>query len=430
MRPGPKMAKKRRHRRHSDAGPKGFGARMPTPYTPIGPVNGGRNPATIRRVKVPFVDLASQYAAIRCEVLEAIEATLESASFVLGPQVAAFEEHFAQYVGTRYCVGVESGTAALKLALTALQIGPGDEVILPANTYIASALAVSAAGAVPVLVDVDDAYGIDPNGVEAAITPRTKAVMPVHLYGQVVPMGPILELAERYGLRVVEDACQAHGAAYESLRAGGIGDVGCFSFYPGKNLGAYGDGGAVVTNDAGIWENLTLLRDFGQKKKYEHLVKGDNCRLDSIQAAVLDVKLRYLDEWNERRRDRAALYDALLSIAGFTTPKNRGTDGHVYHLYVTEVRDRDGVRQRLADHGIQTGIHYPIPIHLQPAYAELGLLPGRFPVTESAARKMLSLPMYPELEPDQIRYVVETLCDVATPPARPSAPLRVTGTVA
>ena len=391
---------------------------MPTPYTPIGPVTAERIPATIRRVKVPFVDLATQYAAIRGEVLPAMEEVLESAAFVLGPHVVAFEQHFAAYIGARYCVGVESGTAALKLALAGLGIGPGDEVVLPANTYIASALAISAVGATPLPVDVDDAYGLDPNAFEAAITPRTKAVMPVHLYGQAVPMRPILDVAERYGLRVVEDACQAHGAKIDGRRAGAIGDAGCFSFYPGKNLGAYGDGGAIVTNDERLYERLLLERDFGQKRKYEHLIKGDNCRLDAIQAAVLDVKLRYLDEWNERRRDHAALYDALLAIAGFETPKNRNAEGHVYHLYVTQVRDRDRVRDELASRGIATGIHYPVPIHLQPAYADLGILPGRFPVTETAARRTLSLPMYPELEANQIRYVVDTLREVAEPALR------------
>ncbi|MBV8435514.1 MAG: DegT/DnrJ/EryC1/StrS family aminotransferase [Candidatus Eremiobacteraeota bacterium] len=391
---------------------------MPTPYTPIGPVTAERIPATIRRVKVPFVDLATQYAAIRGEVLPAMEEVLESAAFVLGPHVVAFEQHFAAYIGARYCVGVESGTAALKLALAGLGIGPGDEVVLPANTYIASALAISAVGATPLPVDVDDAYGLDPNAFEAAITPRTKAVMPVHLYGQAVPMRPILDVAERYGLRVVEDACQAHGAKIDGRRAGAIGDAGCFSFYPGKNLGAYGDGGAIVTNDERLYERLLLERDFGQKRKYEHLIKGDNCRLDAIQAAVLDVKLRYLDEWNERRRDHAALYDALLAIAGFETPKNRNAEGHVYHLYVTQVRDRDRVRDELASRGIATGIHYPVPIHLQPAYADLGILPGRFPVTETAARRILSLPMYPELEANQIRHVVDTLREVAEPALR------------
>ncbi|HZY98829.1 MAG TPA: DegT/DnrJ/EryC1/StrS family aminotransferase [Candidatus Baltobacteraceae bacterium] len=366
-------------------------------------------------MKVPFVDLQVQYASIRSEVDRAFAGVLEQASFVLGPQVAAFEERFAAYTGAAHCVGVESGTAALKLALTALGIGPGDEVVIPANTYIASAIAVSAAGAAPVLVDMDDAYLIDPAAIEAAITPRTRAIMPVHLYGQVVPMQPLLEIADRYGLSIVEDACQAHGARWQSSRAGSIGTVGCFSFYPGKNLGAYGDGGAVVTSDASVRDRLKLLRDFGQKKKYEHVIKGDNCRLDSLQAAVLDVKLRYLDEWNERRRDHAALYDALLKAAGFSAPKNLAADGHVYHLYVTQVADRENVQRQLSERGIQTGIHYPIPIHLQPAYAELGLRSGSFPATEAAASKILSLPMYPELSGDQIRYVVEALVDVARP---------------
>jgi dTDP-4-amino-4,6-dideoxygalactose transaminase len=369
-------------------------------------------------VNVPFVDLQAQYASIRYEVGRAIEDVLERASFVLGPQVAAFEERFAAYTESRYCVGVESGTAALKLALAALEIGGGDEVLLPANTYIASAIAVSSLGATPVLVDVDDAFLIDPAAAEAALTPRTRAIMPVHLYGQMTPMEPIVELAERYGIAVVEDACQAHGAKRRGKRAGSIGRVGCFSFYPGKNLGAYGDGGAIVTDDPVIDERLRLLRDFGQKRKYEHIVKGDNCRLDSLQAAVLDVKLNYLDEWNERRRDHAALYDALLGASGFCTPKNLDAEGHVYHLYVTAVEDRERVQRDLAARGIATGIHYPVPIHLQPAYADLRRLAGSYPVTESAARTIISLPMYPELTGEQIRYVAESLAEVARPPIR------------
>jgi dTDP-4-amino-4,6-dideoxygalactose transaminase len=366
---------------------------------------------------VPFVDLKAQYASIKTEVAAAIDDVLERTSFIMGPQVARFEEDFAAYAQTRYCIGVESGTAALKLALEALAIGPGDEVILPANTYIASAIAVSAAGAVPVFVDVDDAYLIDAGAVEAAIGPRTRAIMPVHLYGQAVPMRPILEIARRHGLKVIEDASQAHGAYWEGRRVGSIGDVGCFSFYPGKNLGAYGDGGAVVTNDAGIRDRVALLRDFGQKKKYEHTIKGDNCRLDSIQAAVLSVKLPYIDRWNAARLANARQYDALLTQAGFPVPVRWNDEGHVYHLYVTQVRDRSGVQQRLAERGVQTGIHYPIPIHLQAAYAELGLGPGSYPRTESAAQTILSLPMFPELTAEQIEYAVETLAQVAQPAA-------------
>jgi dTDP-4-amino-4,6-dideoxygalactose transaminase len=366
-------------------------------------------------VNVPFVDLKAQYAAIKPEIDAAIDDVLQRASFIMGPQVARFEEDYARYVGTRHCVGVESGTAALKLALEALDIGAGDEVIMPANTYIASALPVSALGAVPVLVDIGDAYLIDAAAIEAAITPRTRALMPVHLYGQVVPMRPILEIARRHGLRVIEDASQAHGAAWQQRRAGSIGDVGCFSFYPGKNLGAYGDAGAVVTDDNELCERLRLLRDFGQKKKYEHLIKGDNCRLDSIQAAVLGVKLRHLDAWNDRRRANARRYDERLSAAGFAVPKRLSDEGHVYHLYVTEVADRERVQERLAQRGIGAQIHYPIPIHLQPAYADLGLSIGRYPKTEAAAARVLSLPMFPELSEAQIEYVVDSLRAAARP---------------
>jgi len=372
-------------------------------------------------MNVPFVDLKAQYASIKPEVAAAIDDVLERASFIMGPQVAKFEQAFAEYVGTRYCVGVESGTAALKVALEALGIGSGDEVILPANTYIASALGVSAVGAVPVLVEMDDAYLIDASAVEDAITARTKAIMPVHLYGQVVPMGPILEVAARHGLRVIEDASQSHGAFWQGARAGSIGDIGCFSFYPGKNLGCYGDGGAVVTNDETIAERVKLLRDFGQKEKYHHLIKGDNCRLDSIQAAVLDVKLRHLDSWNASRLQNAKLYDELLAAAGFPVPKRHSDDGHVYHLYVTRVLNRSDVQARLSERGVQTGIHYPIPIHLQPAYAELGRREGSFPRTETAAREILSLPMFPELTQEQIRYTVGALTEVARP-AREAAP--------
>jgi dTDP-4-amino-4,6-dideoxygalactose transaminase len=369
-------------------------------------------------VKVPFVDLKIQYDSLRSELLGAIEDVLERTCFILGPQVAQFEEAFADYIGVPHCVGVDSGTAALKLALRALDIGPGDEVILPANTYIATAMAVSAVGAIPTLVDVDDTYLIDAGAVEAAITPRTRAIVPVHLYGQAVPMNPILELADSYGLYVIEDACQAHGAMWKSRRVGGIGTIGCFSFYPGKNLGAYGDAGAVMTADEALFERLKLLRDFGQKKKSEHLIRGENCRLDSIQAAVLGVKLRHLDKWNERRRQNAALYNAYLGLAEFSTPKRLNPEGHVYHLYVVEVEDRDRVAGDLAQRDIATGVHYPVPIHLQPAYADLNRCLGSFPKTEAAAKRILSLPMYPELQPEQIRYVVEALSEVTRPPAR------------
>ncbi len=358
---------------------------------------------------VPFVDLKAQFRAISHEVVPRMMQVMESASFILGPDVALFEEHFATYVGTRYCVGVESGTAALELGLRALAIGPGDEIIIPANTFIASALAVSAVGASPVLVEMDSAYLIDPELLESAVTPRTKAVMPVHLYGQAVPMDPILAFARRHGLRVVEDACQAHGARYKGGRAGSFGDVGCFSFYPGKNLGAYGDAGAVVCNDASLYDSIRLLHDLGQAKKYVHVVKGDNCRLDSLQAAVLDAKLAHLDEWNAARRNHAAAYDRLLREIGIEAPVNLYDEGHVYHLYVIEVENRDSVQATLRERGVATGVHYPIPIHLQRAYADLGLAAGSFPLTERSAARVLSLPMFPELTDDQIVCVVDAL---------------------
>ncbi|HET6275273.1 MAG TPA: DegT/DnrJ/EryC1/StrS family aminotransferase [Candidatus Cybelea sp.] len=358
---------------------------------------------------VPFVDLQAQFRALRAEILPRIHKVMEDATFILGPDVAAFEENFAAYVGTDYCVGVESGTAAIQFALEALGIGAGDEVIVPANTYIASALAVSATGALPVLVDVDSNYLIDPDLLDAALTPRTKAIMPVHLYGQVVPMEPIVDFARRHELFVIEDAAQAHGARWNGRGAGSFGDVAAFSFYPGKNLGAYGDGGAIVTSDSALAERLRLLRDFGQRKKYEHLIKGGNCRLDSIQAAVLDVKLRHLDAWNDARRRHAAAYDARLSKIGIKPPASIAKEAHVYHLYVIEVEHRDRVAALLRERGIATGIHYPIPIHLQAAYAELGLGRGAFPRTERSAERLLSLPMFPELTVEQIDLVADAL---------------------
>ena len=336
---------------------------------------------------------------------------MEDASFILGPDVRQFEENYARYLDVRHCVGVESGTAALQLALQALDIGPGDQVIIPANTYIASAIAVSAIGAEPVLVESDANYLIDASLLASALTPRTKAVMPVHLYGQVAPMEPILSFARRHGLRVIEDACQAHGATYDGKAAGSFGDVGCFSFYPGKNLGAYGDAGAIVTNDAELADKLVLLRDFGQRKKYEHLVKAGNCRLDSIQAAVLDVKLRHLDRWNDARRRSARRYDAKLAEIGVAPPPRLTDEGHVYHLYVIEVENRAHVQSILADRGIATGVHYPVPIHLQPAYSDLRLGRGTFLRTERAAERILSLPMFPELTEEQIDLVVGAIDD-------------------
>jgi dTDP-4-amino-4,6-dideoxygalactose transaminase len=358
---------------------------------------------------VPFVDLKAQFRTIRTEVVPRITRVLEDATFILGPDVAAFEQNFATYVGARYCIGVESGTAALKLALQALGIGPGDEVIIPANTFVASALAVSGVGAHPVLVEVDDAYLIDSALLQAALTPRTKAIMPVHLYGQAVPMDAIESFARQHGLRVVEDASQAHGARWRGRRVGSFGDAGCFSFYPSKNLGAYGDAGAILTSDPKLADRLRLLRDLGQPKKYEHVVKGDNCRLDALQAAILDAKLPHLDAWNDARRRHANAYDAKLSKIGIVPPKRLHDEGHVYHVYVIEVENRERVQAVLSERGIATAVHYPTPIHLQSAYADLGLARGAFERTERSAGRVLSLPMFAELTEEQIDLVVDAL---------------------
>ncbi|MHB8703190.1 MAG: DegT/DnrJ/EryC1/StrS family aminotransferase [Candidatus Tyrphobacter sp.] len=359
--------------------------------------------------EIPFVDLKAQYRLHRDVLLHAVEAVLEGANFIMGPDLQAFEQEFADYLGLQYCVGVGSGTAALRLGLEALGIGKGDEVIIPANTYIASAFAISQLGATPVLVDVDEQHLIDTDLIEAAMTSRTKAIMPVHLYGQAVDLDPLMRTARNYGVRVIEDACQAHGARYRGQRLGAFGDVAAFSFYPGKNLGAYGDGGAVVTADAEIADRVRLLRDFGQRRKYEHLIIADNCRLDTIQAAVLRVKLRYLDGWNERRRAAARSYDERLSALDVSPAPCRDVGGHAYHLYVIRVPRRDAAIEALARDGIQTGAHYPVPIHLQPAYAFRRIKAGRYPRAEKAAGEVLSLPMFPEIQEGQIERVVASL---------------------
>ncbi|MGI8737890.1 MAG: erythromycin biosynthesis sensory transduction protein eryC1 [Candidatus Eremiobacter antarcticus] len=363
----------------------------------------------LQEVAVPFFDLQGQLADLRPEFEAALDEIYRSATFIMGPQVERFEEAFADFCGASHCVSVGSGTAALKLTLQALEIGPGDEVIVPANTYIASALAVSLVGARPVPVDIDQYYHMDPALVEQAITPRTKALMPVHLYGQAMPMTGPLRLAASHGLKVVEDACQAHGAIIEGRRAGTIGDAGCFSFYPSKNLGALGDGGAVVTNDAGLAEAVRLRRDFGQRKKYEHLIKGENSRLDTIQAAFLLAKLKHLTAWNDRRRALAASYDRELAALGVRPPLRRAADAHVYHLYVIEFPNRDRARAFLQDEGIHTGVHYPVPFHRQPAYADLDLPAGSLPKAERSCLRVLSLPMFPEMTDSQLGRVVRAI---------------------
>lgn len=362
---------------------------------------------------IAFVDLQRNLETIREEVEQAMRGVLESGAFILGRAVADFEREFARFCGAQHCIGVASGTDALKIALKANGIGPGDEVITAANTFIATVLAISDCGATPVLADCSrEWYTLDPRAVDAAVTGRTKAVVPVHLYGQMADMGGIMDVARKHGLAVVEDACQAHGAVEGGMKAGAIGAAGCFSFYPGKNLGGYGDGGAIVTNDSALAERIRLLRDYGQRVKYRHEFKGYNSRLDSLQAAVLSVKLRHLDEWNDKRRQVAAWYrEELAGAKGIVLPAEKDAAAHVYHLFVVRVGKRDEVLEELRKKGISCGIHYPIPIHLQEAYAELGYARGAFPVTEAASAEVLSLPMFPEVTREEVRFIATSLRD-------------------
>lgn len=371
-------------------------------------------------MNVPFVDLKAQYRSIAEEANAAVMQVLSRGDFVLGEAVQRFETEFAAYCETEFAIGVDSGFSALELILRGYGIGPGDEVITAANTFIATALAITACGARPILVDADPrTYNLDPEKVEAAITPRTRAIMPVHLYGQPAEMDPILEIARAHNLRVIEDAAQAHGARYKGRRAGSLGDAAGFSFYPAKNLGAYGDGGAVVTNDAKLAEQVRLLRNLGQRTKYDHVIKGGNHRLDTLHAAVLSVKLRHLDAWNGARRTHAARYSALLADLPVTTPFAAAHTEHVYHLYVIRAQNRNALQHRLQEAGIATGIHYPVPIHLQPAYRELGYAAGDFPVAEESMREILSLPMYPELPHVAITHVVDQIRHSVTRTAEP-----------
>ena len=365
---------------------------------------------------VPFVDLQAQYRSIKSEVDAAIQRVLDTSAFVLGREVEAFERAFAEYVGAEFCVGVSNGTAAIQLALTACGVGAGDEVIVPANTFFATAEAVSTANASPVFVDCDaDSYNIDASKIEGAINERTRAVIPVHLYGRPADLDAVFRVAERHNLIVIEDAAQAHGARYKGRRVGPLGLAGCFSFYPGKNLGAYGEGGAVVTNDKEVARRLRLLRDHGSEQKYLHEIVGYNFRLEGIQGAVLGVKLKYLDRWNTLRREHAARYRELLApleaSGALALPREASYVEHVYHLFVVQADARDALQRFLSAAGVQTGIHYPVPIHLQPAYASLGHREGDFPSAESQSRRMLSLPMFAELTDAQIAYVSDALRD-------------------
>lgn len=360
-------------------------------------------------MKVPFLDLKAQYKEIEDEVVPMVTEAMANAAFIGGPQVSGLEDEFAEYCASRHCVGVGSGTDALRFALMAAGVGAGHEVITVSNTFIATTEAISQVGARPVFVDIDaDTSLMDVAQVEGRITERTRAVIPVHLYGQPADMDPLLDLCARHGLALIEDACQAHGALYKGRRAGSLGAAGCFSFYPGKNLGAYGEGGAVITQDEEMARRMRMIRDHGQARKYYHDMEGYNGRLDAIQAGILRIKLRRLEGWNQLRREHAALYNELLSGAdGVTLPVEAQDVQSVYHLYVILVDDRDGLRAFLHEKGIATGLHYPLPLHLQKAYAHLGHKEGAFPVTEGHARRLLSLPMFPELTREQIAYVVE-----------------------
>jgi dTDP-4-amino-4,6-dideoxygalactose transaminase len=346
---------------------------------------------------VPLVDLKAQYRAIQCEIELALRRVIERTDFILGAEVEAFERQFAGYCGVKHAIGCGSGTDALHLAHKALGIGEGDEVIMPAMTFVATALAITMAGARPVLVDVDpDTALIDPAAILRAVTAKTRAIVPVHLFGQCANMEAINDIANRHGLRVIEDAAQAHGAQFNGVKAGALGDVGCFSFYPGKNLGAYGDGGLVTTNDPGIANKVRLLRNLGSHTKYVHEEMGINSRLDTIQAAVLGVKLQYLDQWNGARRRHAAAYDALLGRLKHIR-RTRYDPGSNYHLYVIRTHNRNNVLADLSAAGIGASIHYPAAVHELPAYRWLGYPPGSFPASETWARTCLSLPIYAEL---------------------------------
>ena len=357
---------------------------------------------------IPFLDLKSHHAALRTELDRAIKEVIDSSAFAGGPFVEKFERDFAAYCGSRYAIGVGSGTEALWLPLLACGVGPGDEVITVANTFMATAEAITYCGARPVFVDVNETtYTMDPAGLEDAVGPRTKAIIPVHLFGQPADMDPILEFARKHNLFVIEDAAQAHGAKYKGRTAGTLGDAGCFSFYPSKNLGALGEAGAIITNNAELQEKLRILRDHGQVRKYHHEVIGWNCRMDGIQAAVLSVKLAYLESGNSLRRTHALQYNrAFDGMDEVITPFEASYARHVYHVYAIRVEERDEVTRFLKERAIQCAVHYPVPIHLQKAYQDLGYKTGSLPISEKIAREFISLPMFPELTEAQINMVV------------------------
>lgn len=364
--------------------------------------------------KIPLVDLHAQYETIKPEIDAAIQRTIDRTAFILGPETEQFEEHFAAFCNVKHAIGLDSGTAALHLALMALGVGAGDEVISTTHTFVATTEPISLLGARPVFVDIDPrTYNIDPAKLEAAITPRTKAIIPVHLYGQPAEMDALLDIARKHNVPVIEDAAQAHGALYRGQKIGSLGEMACFSFYPGKNLGAYGDAGALLTNNDELAKKIRMLRNHGRTSKYEHDITGYGFRMDGIQGAILDAKLGHLPEWNAARRAHADYYTELLSNVddSIVLPYEPAHVCAVYHLYVIRTRKRNELMQYLKEQGIEAGIHYPVPLHLQPVYKNLGYARGDFPETERAATEILSLPLYPELTHPQMERVVETMRD-------------------
>jgi len=362
-------------------------------------------------IKVPFLDLKIQYESIRDEINHAIQKVCENCAFAGGSFVAEIERAFATFCGTKHAVGVASGTDAIWAVLVAIGIGHDDEVITTPNTFMATAEAITFSGAKPVFVDIDErTYNINPELIESAITPRTKAIIPVHLYGQTADMDSIIKIAAKHNLYVIEDACQAHGAEYNDKHAGSMGIAGCFSFYPGKNLGAYGEAGAIVTNNSDLAEKLYMFRDHGQQKKYYHSIVGWNARMDGLQGAILSVKLKYLNIWNEARRKNAQLYNnSLAEVDGIITPVEAADARHIYHIYAVRAQNRDALMSALEKKEIHCGIHYPIPIHLQDAYRFLGYKKGSFPVAEKCTGELISLPMFPELSREQIEWVSDEI---------------------
>ncbi|MCW2240916.1 DegT/DnrJ/EryC1/StrS family aminotransferase [Azospirillum canadense] len=362
---------------------------------------------------IPLIDLLAQYRSIKDDIDQAVLNVLASAQYTLGDEVTAFENEFAAYCGAQHAIAVNSGTSALHLALLAAGAGPGTEVITVSMTFVATVAAILYTGATPVLIDVDPRTGtLDPALLEKAITPRTRAILPVHLHGQTAEMDAIRAIARAHGLLVIEDAAQAQGAEYYGARAGGLGDMACFSFYPSKNLGACGEAGAIVTSDSALADKIKMLRDWGQMGRYNHVLQGYNYRMEGIQGAVLRVKLRHLDAWNDARRQHAAFYNARLGTAGVRTPEEAPGRRHVYYVYAIRVAERDDVRDRLLKAGIATGVHYPVPVHRQPAYAEAVKVVGDLSVTEQFAAQTLSLPLYPELAREQLVRVCDALFDV------------------